>query len=186
MTASKPVPEVLTERAHASPGCQACPRVTDRRVFLRNMGIAVAATLAALGAAPGISFATSGRVLAPLAGDGGGAQRRYDLPRADGVWIDSANEVILARWQNRVYAFSLRCPHRGATLEWHAAESRVYCPKHKARFRPDGMHDSGRATRSLDRYDLRLEGNAITVDREALHRVDEDPRGWNAAVVSVT
>ena len=40
---------------------------------------------------------------------------------------------------------------------WHAAESRVYCPKHKVRFRPDGMHDSGRATRSLDRYDLRLE-----------------------------
>ena len=69
---------------------------------------------------------------------------------------------------------------------WHAAESRVYCPKHKARSRPDGIHDSGRATRSLDRYDLRLEGNAIAVDREALHRVDEDPRGWNAAVVSVT
>jgi nitrite reductase/ring-hydroxylating ferredoxin subunit len=101
------------------------------------------------------------------------------------VSIDSANDVILARWQNRVYAFSLRCPHRGTKLEWHADESRVFCPKHKARFRPDGAHDSGRNTRSLDRYDLHLDGSAVVVELDMLHRIDEDPAGWNAAAINV-
>jgi nitrite reductase/ring-hydroxylating ferredoxin subunit len=93
--------------------------------------------------------------------------------------------VILARWQGHLYAFSLRCPHRGTRLEWHASESRVFCPKHKARFRPDGAHDSGRNTRSLDRYGLRLEGGAVVVELDVLHRIDEDPTAWEAAVIAV-
>ena len=114
-----------------------------------------------------------------------GNQRHYDLPRSDGVAVDSDNEVILARWQGHVYAFSLRCTHRGTRLVWHADESRVFCPKHKARFRPDGAHDSGRITRSLDRYGLRLEGGAVVVELDMLYRLDEDPAGWTAAVMAV-
>jgi nitrite reductase/ring-hydroxylating ferredoxin subunit len=163
--------------------CVACPLITDRRLFLRQMAIAVAGTLAVTGLVPRAAFASGARFIGPLGG--GGAQRRYDVPRADGVSIDSANDVILARWQNRVYAFSLRCPHRGTKLEWHADESRVFCPKHKARFRPDGAHDSGRNTRSLDRYDLHLDGSAVVVELDMLHRIDEDPAGWNAAAINV-
>jgi nitrite reductase/ring-hydroxylating ferredoxin subunit len=173
----------VTPDANAGRGCDACPLVTDRRSFLRDMAIAVAGTLAIAGLAPGSAFGGSVRRIAPLAGTR--EMRRYELPRADGVSIDDESEVILARWQDRVYAFSLLCPHRGTRLTWHADESRVFCPKHEARFRPDGAHDSGRRTRALDRYDLRLDGNAIVVNLDVLHRVDEDPAGWNAAVLSV-
>ena len=163
-------------------GCQACPHATDRRAFLRHMALAVAGTLAVTGLSPSAAFANSARYIAPLATRGN--QRRYDLPRADGVSIDSSNEVILARWQGHVYAFSLRCPHRGTKLEWHADESRVFCPKHKARFRPDGAHDSGRNTRSLDRYALHVESGTVVVELDTLYRIDESPAAWEGAVVS--
>jgi nitrite reductase/ring-hydroxylating ferredoxin subunit len=147
------------------------------------MALVVAGTLAAAGLSPSAAFASGARDIAPLATRGN--QRRYDLPQADGVAIDSANDVILARWQGHVYAFSLLCPHRGTRLVWHADESRVFCPKHKARFRADGAHDSGRSTRSLDRYALHLEGGAVVVELDTLYRVDENPAGWNAAVIAI-
>jgi len=156
---------------------------TDRRVFLRHLAFAVVGTLAATGVTPNAAFASSARYIAATGRRG--TQRRYELPRTDGVSIDSSNEVILARWEGHVYAFSLRCPHRGTTLVWHADESRVFCPKHKARFRPDGAHDSGRNTRSLDRHGLHPEGGSVVVDLDVLYRIDDDPAGWNAAMISV-
>ena len=167
----------------ATRGCEGCPRTADRRAFLRQMALMVAGTLAATGLSPSSVFATGARYVAPLTS--GGAQRRYALPAADGVSIDGDNEVILARWQGHVYAFSLRCPHRGTALIWHADEARVFCPKHKARFRADGAHDSGRSTRSLDRYALRLDGGAVVVELDVLYRIDEDPTGWSAAMIVV-
>ena len=163
--------------------CQSCAHATDRRAFLRHLAVAVAGTLAATGLSPSAAFASNARYIAPLTARGN--QRRYDLPRTDSVAIDSSNEVILARWQGHVYAFSLNCPHRGTTLVWRADESRVFCPKHKARFRPDGAHDSGRNTRSLDRYALRMESGAVVVELDTLYRIDQDPGGWNGAVIAV-
>jgi nitrite reductase/ring-hydroxylating ferredoxin subunit len=82
-----------------------------------------------------------------------------------------------------VYAFSLRCPHRGTRLEWLTSERRIFCPKHKARFTPEGAHDSGRQSRDLDRYDITRRGSAIAVDLAALRRADQDPVAWRAAVI---
>jgi len=163
--------------------CSGCPHASDRREFLRHLAIVVAGSLAATRLGATAALADRTRSLAPLAVTGN--QRRYGLPRSDGVAVDSDSEVILARWQGHVYAFSLRCTHRGTRLVWHADESRVFCPKHKARFRPDGAHDSGRITRSLDRYGLRLEGGAVVVELDMLYRIDEDPAGWTAAVMAV-
>ena len=163
--------------------CESCPIATDRRLFLRRMALVVAGAFATSSVSPGAAFATGARFIAPLARRG--TQRRYAVPRTDGVSVDGENEVILARWQGHVYAFSLRCPHRGTTLVWHADESRVFCPKHKARFRPDGAHDSGRNTRSLDRFALHLEGGVVVVELDVLYRIDDDPSAWNGAVVAV-
>lgn len=171
------------DSSHAAGHCAACPMATDRRLFLRHIALVVAGTLTASGLSPSAAFASSARYIGPLTG--GGNQRRYELPRADGVSIDRSNEVMLARWQDHVYAFSLSCPHRGTKLVWHADEARVFCPKHKARFRPDGAHDSGRNTRSLDRHGVRLESGAVVVDLDVLYRVDENPAGWNAAMIVV-
>ena len=101
------------------------------------------------------------------------------------VAVDAANDVIIARWQGCVYAFSLRCPHRGTRLEWHPDETRIFCPRHKARFRADGAHDSGRASRDLDRYDVRRQGEELIVDFDALLRADVDAAAWSLAMVKV-
>ena len=164
--------------------CGACPVAeVSRRAFLRNAALAAAATMAAIGLAPGTALAEAVHAVVPLGA--AGAQRAYRIPAADGVFIDADSEVILVRWQGLGYAFSLACPHRGARLEWHADEGRVFCPKHKARFRPDGAHDSGRRTRNLDRYDIRRQGATLVVALDQVRRADVDPAAWAAAVVSL-
>lgn len=164
--------------------CAECPLLLDRRTFLRSAALAAAATLATLGAAPGAAFADGVRVIAPLSISGG--QRSYRLPTADSVAVDGANDAIIARWQGRVHAFSSRCPHRGTRLEWHADETRIFCPRHKARFQPDGAHDSGRATRNLDRYEIRRQGDTMIVNLDVLYRADQNAAGWQGAVLVLT
>jgi len=168
--------------------CDECPALAGRRAFLRQAALAAVATLAAAGLSPAYALTETVRAITPgeVAGEGStGTERSYAIPASDSISVDAANDLILARWQNRVYAFSLRCPHRGTRLEWHADEGRIFCPKHKARFRPDGAHDSGRNTRSLDRYALHLEADAVVVELDTLYRIDEAPAAWQAAVLRV-
>ena len=166
-------------------GCDECPVATaSRRVFLRNAAIAVVGALSLTAAASTASaLLDSMREAEPL--DIAGDLRTYAIPATDGIVIDAANDVMLARWQNRAYAFSLKCPHRGTRLEWLGNENRVFCPKHKARFQPDGLHDSGRRSRDLDRYEISRKGNTLIVDLTAIRRSDSDSAAWNAAVVAL-
>ena len=173
------------EQTGRSEDCDECPvAAASRRAFLRDAGLAVigALGLSALGR-PAAAFAAS--VMEVNATDSSGMLRTYGLPTSNSISVDAANDVILARWEDRVFAFSLRCPHRGSRLEWHADEGRVFCPKHKARFRPDGSHDSGRQSRDLDRYDISRRGASIVVDVDALRRADQEPDAWRAAVIVV-
>jgi nitrite reductase/ring-hydroxylating ferredoxin subunit len=168
--------------ASSHDACGACPRELGRRLFLRDVALAALGVLA-VGAVPS---AVEGMVATVRPLDGGSrdaVERSYAIPAADGVSIDDENEVILARWQGRVYAFSARCTHRGARLEWRADEGRVFCPKHKARFQPDGAHASGRRTRDLDRHPIRRRGDTLVVDYDTVLRVDTDRAAWAAAVV---
>ena len=161
-------------------------RDTCRRDFLRDAALAAAGALVALGAAPEAARAMLVREVTLLQADvAAGATRTYPIPAADGAAVDLEGEVILVRWEGRAYAFALACPHRGTRLEWHPAECRVFCPKHKARFRPDGAHDSGRKTRALDRYDLRREGDRVVVQLDVVYRVDENPAAWEGAVLQL-
>jgi nitrite reductase/ring-hydroxylating ferredoxin subunit len=160
---------------------EACTFAADRRTFLRATALGVLAALVGDAALPTLARAVG--TTAPAATKG--AELRYTIPAADSVAVDEGNELILVRWQGRAYAFSTKCTHRGATLEWRAAEGRVFCPKHKARFRPDGAHDSGRTTRALDRYDIRRDGAALAIRLDVLRRVDTDPAGWAAAVAVI-
>jgi len=165
-----------TDRASES-----CYFSVDRRAFLRATALGVLGALAGEAALPALASAVG--TAAPTAT--GKLELRYALPTIDGVAVDEGNEVILVRWRERAYAFSTKCPHRGAQLEWRAAEGRVFCPKHKARFRPDGAHDSGRQSRDLDRYDIRREGTSLVIRLDTLRRADTDPTGWAAATVTI-
>ena len=173
-----------TREAQAA-ACTDCPAArASRRAFLRDIGVVVA-TLFAAGAAASPAAALANAVSETRATGSRGLLRTYPLPSTNSIAIDVDNEVIVARWQNQVHAFSLKCPHRGARLEWHEDEERIFCPKHKARFIADGSHDSGRRSRDLDRYRLSREGGSVLVDLGTVLRADNDLAAWQAAVIEV-
>lgn len=165
--------------------CTDCPVATaSRRAFLRDVG-AMVATLFAAGAAASPAGALVNAVSETRATSARGLLRTYALPPTDSISVDVDNDLILARWQNRVHAFSLKCPHRGTRLEWLENEKRIFCPKHKARFMADGSHVSGRGSRDLDRYGLTRQGSSVVVDLGIVLRADTDANAWSAASIAV-
>lgn len=175
----------MSQTHDSAPDCTGCTDAIgpDRRAFLRDAAAAVGAVLVALGSTPLDAFARPLAFVAPVATRA--QTRAYAVPAADGAQIDRENEVILARWQGAVYAFDLSCPHQHTALRWLASDTRFQCPKHKSKYRPDGSFIEGRATRNMDRFGVRRDGGNVVVDLDALHRSDEDPSGWAAAVVKV-
>lgn len=146
-----------------------CDDCRDRRAFLREIAIITAA------AALSVDFATGQSA--------GGEDVTYPIPAQDGVTIDKDHEVMLARYQQTVYAFGLSCPHQKTPLRWQETEHRFQCPKHKSTFEPNGTFISGRATRDLDRHAIRRDAGNVVVDLGKLYRQDENRESWIAAVV---
>lgn len=160
--------------------CEGC--ALGRRAFLRN------ATLAALGMAAAIAgqgSATEPLPIGFIAGRRlGRSEKAYPLPGADGVSIDHDDDVILVRHAGRVYAFSLACPHQNTALRWETDEGGQFeCPKHHSKYRPDGTFISGRATRGMDRFAIRQEGNQVFVNLDQLYEQDQRPTDWAGAVI---
>jgi len=173
------VPE--TERE----SCRSCV-VLDRRNFLRDASLAVVSVLAALGAMPSVAAAAPLEFVTALGG--GREDKSYPLPAKDGTQIDKDNQTIITRWQNKVYVFSLACPHQNTALRWYEKEHAFECPKHHSRFEVDGIYlkDSGRATRNMDRFAVRKDGNNVVVNLDKLYQQDEDEAAWKAAFVAIT
>ncbi len=115
-----------------------------------------------------------------------GQRVNYPIPAADSVAIDADNQVILVRWDGKVYAFNLSCPHQNTALRWQEDEKRFQCPKHKSRYEPNGTFISGRATRGMDRLAIRREGAGVVVDLDTMYKQDEDRAGWEGAVVTLS
>lgn len=169
---------------HASElGEPACLHALDRRAFLQRAALSAIAAVVASGLTPSLAVAEHVASLTPRRA--AGAERTYDIPARDGVYVDAPSELAIARVGGTLFAFSLACPHRGATLQWRAGESRFYCPKHKARFQSDGAHASGRATSDLDRYALRRVGNQVQVMLDRALTAKADRTAWDAAVLTL-
>jgi Rieske Fe-S protein len=165
--------------------CRACP-VASRREFLRDAAIAVAGIAASLGFARTASALPEHfQIRATRALRRMGDALTYPIPAADGADIDHEAQVILVRWQNAVYAFNLSCPHQNTALRWNDTDHRFQCPKHHSQYQPSGEFISGRATRGMDRFSITRAGDKVVVDINAMHKQDEDPTGWNAAVVKL-
>ncbi|HKH91127.1 MAG TPA: Rieske (2Fe-2S) protein [Gemmatimonadaceae bacterium] len=173
----------MTESKPSAPNddCAGCT-LHNRRDFLLDALRAGAAALAAIGMAPAGADAMPLRWISAIAT---GAERTYPIPATDGVQIDKDNEVILARTGNSVYAFALACPHQNTALRWDGGNNRFQCPKHKSKYRPDGTFIEGRATRSMDRYAVRLVGTSVAVDVDKVYQEDSDLTQWQHAVVTV-
>ncbi len=162
--------------------CDTCP-LEGRRAFLRDALLAVAGAYAALGAAPARAAALSVRFGRALSS--GDEEHTYPLPATDGALIDKDNQIILVRYEQKVYAFNLSCPHQNTALRWHEEDGQFQCPKHHSRYRPDGVFISGRATRSMDRFGLRRDGATVVVDVDKFYRQDKNPTEWDAAFLTL-
>jgi nitrite reductase/ring-hydroxylating ferredoxin subunit len=116
------------------------------------------------------------------AGTGGDDQVAYAVPDRDGVSVDRDNELILVREAGAVYAFALSCPHQRSMLKWQEKDNQFRCTKHGSKYEPSGEYVSGRATRGMDRYAVRVEAGQVVVDKSRKFLQDEDPAGWEGAV----
>lgn len=173
-----------TDRTDEIPaaGCAGCT-LTSRRSFLLESAGLVAAALAGLGLDARTASALPVRLMA--ASRVNQKDCVYAIPAVDGVTIDHDNDLMLARYQGKVFAFSLACPHQNTALRWLQAEGRFQCPKHKSKYAPDGTFISGRATRSMDRFALRKDATSIVVDTGHLYEQDKNAKEWEAAWVGV-
>ena len=151
--------------------------VSSRRRFLQAAGM-FGMAVAALGVSPEASdalpvFATEGIQAA--------GEVRYPIPPSDSVSVDRTAQLIVARSQGHVFVFALACPHENNVVKWLPKDHRFQCTKHDSRYQPDGVHTSGRATRNMDRFVIRREGDSIVVDLHRWIQSDKDPAGWSAA-----
>lgn len=161
----------------------ACTACTGRREFLREAAGLAAALLVGLGARPAQAQRMTMAAGRPTAVRDG--ELAYPLPAADGATIDRDREVIVVRWRSRAYAFALSCPHQRTMLRWREADGRFQCPKHHSRYQPDGTFVSGRATRGMDRYPVRVRDGEVLVDVARPLRQDHDRAAWDAAFAGI-
>jgi Rieske Fe-S protein len=114
-----------------------------------------------------------------------GNEWRSLIPASDSVNIDHKAQVILVRAQGHVFVFNLACPHQNAAVKWLPADARFQCTKHNSKYTPDGVYLAGRATRNLDRFAVRRDGNFVVADLDRLIQSDKDAAGWAAAMIPV-
>ena len=143
--------------------CESCPLI-DRRAFLVSAA-------AALPLIAGVRISRE--------------EKSYPVPATDGVSIDKDQDVIISRTQGKVFAFNLACPHQNTALRWDGGKTRFQCPKHKSVYTPEGVFVEGRATRGMDRFAVRKEGNAIVVNLDSLYEQDKDTEKWTKAFVTL-
>lgn len=176
-----PIPQ--SDASTSDDDCDGCALHDSRREFLQRVSLAlggIALTLIGRGAG---AAELPVRYAGVLARSGGHAT--YPVPASDGATIDKANEVILVRWKESMYAFALSCPHQRTALKWKKGDDRFQCPKHKSKYQPDGTFIEGKATRGMDRYAIRRDGGNVLVDLAALYRQDKAPAQWAAALVKI-
>ena len=112
-------------------------------------------------------------------------ERRYPIPAADSVNVDRTAQLIVVRLESHIYVFALSCPHQNNALKWVPKDHRFQCTKHDSQYQPDGVHTSGRATRNMDRYVIRRDGDSVVVDLHRWVQSDKDPAGWAAAAIAL-
>jgi nitrite reductase/ring-hydroxylating ferredoxin subunit len=178
-----------TENRKARPtaGCRSCQCFEEdpsRRAFLARGTCALIAAIA--GAGSGSADLGALPVVMTRATAYLGMERTYLIPDVDSVNIDKENEVIISRFEDRVYAFCLACPHEDTALRWRQRDLRFQCPRHESKYQPDGTFVSGRATRNMDRFAIRRDGENVVVDTGSLYRSDRQKSAWDAAFIALT
>ncbi len=150
---------------------------------MKEAALLLAAIATSLGTTPARAAAMSLGAIRPLqrAGD----EHTYPLPAEDGATIDHDSEIIVVRFQQKVYGFNLSCPHQHTALKWQAEDHQFQCPRHHSRYTPDGVFVSGRATRGMDRFGIRRDGDNIVIDVAKYYQQDKNKAEWEAAFLAL-
>jgi Rieske Fe-S protein len=164
-------------------GCPACAGADGRRDFLRRAAGLVSVALAGMAGAVSPPAALAVTLGHPLGASG--ADLTYPVPSADGATVDRDNGVIIVRFQGKVFAFNLSCPHENAAVRWKPAVNRFECSRHDSRYDLAGVYTSGRATRNMDRFAVKRSGDTIVVDVSRLIQSDKQKPEWEAAAVTL-
>jgi nitrite reductase/ring-hydroxylating ferredoxin subunit len=157
--------------------------MAKRREFLQSAGC-FGATVAMCGLS-GMSRGLEALPVFSVEGVQSAGERRYPIPATDSVNIDHAAQLIVARASGHVFVFALSCPHENNAVKWVAKDHRFQCTKHDSQYQADGVHTAGRATRNLDRYVIRRDGDSVVVDLHRWIQSDKDPAAWAAATITV-
>lgn len=161
--------------------CAEGPECTNRRQFLQSAScFGMALAVYGLGTPDAEALP-----VAMASGEQTGGEKRYAIPSADSVNIDRAAQLIVVRYQGHVIVFALACPHQNNAVKWVAKDHRFQCTKHDSQYQPDGAHTEGRATRNMDRYVIRRDGDYVVVDLHKWIESDKDPAGWLTAQIAV-
>lgn len=163
--------------------CVGCEIMVTRRHALAESTRALATAALVLGLPRSVASVLGASLRAAPAESRRGDTATYPLPADDGATVDRDNAVILVRLKGSVYAFALSCPHQNTALRWDVDAQKFRCPKHHSEYTPDGVFIKGRATRGMDRYAIRREGDKVVVDLATLYQDDEQHDLWAAAVV---
>ncbi len=170
-----------TDRDHEP--CTRCAGSDTRRDFLKHAATLVSGAIVGMTGVPGSAEALAVSAGAPVGA--AGSELTYPIPAADGATVDHDNGVIIVRYQGKVFAFNLSCPHENAAVRWKAAVNRFECSRHDSKYEPNGAYTSGRATRNMDRFALKRTGNNIVVDVSKLIQSDTEKAQWEAAVLTL-
>ena len=74
------------------------------------------------------------------------------------------SSVIIARISATEFsALSKTCTHEGTAVEYQSANSRFHCPNHGSNFSLSGLVINGPATRSLQQFNVTLDGTQLRV-----------------------
>jgi Rieske Fe-S protein len=85
---------------------------------------------------------------------------RAQIP-ADGALVYRQSRVAVMRAGDEIYALSLTCTHLGCIV--NVTPGGLVCPCHGSTFDRRGEVLSGPATRRLDRFAVRVEGDHVVV-----------------------
>lgn len=107
-----------------------------------------------------------------------GPVRDYESVVVATRWV-SRHGLWVVHHDRRLFALEARCTHLGCTPRWEPDLGLFQCPCHGSRFTPEGEVLNGPATRPLPRFALRVEHEAVVVDRSRrapMERAERDER----------
>ena len=89
----------------------------------------------------------------------------FQRTRVDGwkVTSEKATAWVVKAADNKVTAFAPQCTHLGCAYHWDDPSHTFICPCHTSAFSIDGKVLSGPAPRSLDRYEVKLDGSRLQI-----------------------